>query len=104
MESQQLQESSKQNKEQLFHKVIYRWYALTLICLIACGGYFCYDLPACLEYVIMNIYDVDVTTYSLLYSVYSFPNMVMPLYGGKIIDKLGKGNGLIITSLILTCG
>jgi MFS family permease len=30
--------------------------------------------------------------------------MILPLCGGKIIDKLGKGNGLIITSVILTAG
>ena len=102
-----MQDSAKTLTEpdkKLLHKFTKRWVALVLICLIAVGGYFCYDYPACLQYQIMSIFDIDVTTYSLLYSIYSFPNMILPFCGGKIIDKLGKGNGLIITLAILTAG
>jgi len=27
--------------------------------------------------------------YNLLYSVYSYPNIILPLFGGLMIDKLG---------------
>jgi len=27
--------------------------------------------------------------YNLLYSVYSYPNLILPLFGGLMIDKLG---------------
>ena len=28
--------------------------------------------------------------YNLLYSIYSFPNIVLPLIGGYLVDKIGK--------------
>jgi len=27
--------------------------------------------------------------YNLLYSVYSYPNLILPLFGGLMVDKLG---------------
>ena len=42
--------------------------------------------------------------YQLLYSLYSFPNIVIPLFGGYFIDRLGKRQGLIIFAVIVTIG
>ena len=40
----------------------------------------------------------------MLYSVYSVPNIVLPLIGGVFLDKVGLTNGLIITMTLVTAG
>lgn len=85
-------------------KVIWRWIALVLICLFTVGGYYCYDNPAELEGVIERTFDIEVAEYSLLYSVYSLPNTVLPVFGGVILDKIGYSNGLLITTFLVMIG
>jgi len=64
---------------------------------------FCYDNPAPLVSQLQkepNCNDVKgnphhgmgLTTFqfNLLYSIYSLPNIVLPLFGGYLIDKIGK--------------
>ena len=43
-------------------------------------------------------------TFSLLYTVYSLPNMILPIFGGIFLDKLGVRNGLILFTTISTIG
>lgn len=81
-----------------------RWYALFLMVFILFGSYFCYDNPTELEDMIEQKFDVSQTQYSLLYTSYSLPNMVIPVCGGIILSKIGRSNGLILFSLIITIG
>lgn len=39
-----------------------------------------------------------------MYTVYSLPNMVLPLFGGVFLDKVGIRAGLILFTVILTFG
>ena len=59
-------------------------------CFFLMGSYFCYDNPAPLKSDLeappFNLTDPQ---WSGLYSIYSFPNMVLPLFGGIFIDKIG---------------
>ena len=47
---------------------------------------------------------MDSTSYSLLYTVYSIPNMVLPILGGIFLDRIGIRMGLILFCAILTLG
>lgn len=49
----------------------------------------------------MNMNDLQ---YQLLYSFYSFPNIILPLFGGYFIDRLGKRQGIVLFALIVTVG
>ena len=40
----------------------------------------------------------------MLYSFYSFPNMIIPLFGGILLDRVGLGPGLMLTSWLVTIG
>lgn len=40
----------------------------------------------------------------MLYSVYSYPNIILPLIGGVIIDKIGINFAIIFFSLLLVIG
>lgn len=39
-----------------------------------------------------------------MYSIYSLPNTVLPLFGGILIDKIGVKISLIIFTTLLTLG
>lgn len=40
----------------------------------------------------------------MLYSIYSYPNCVLPLFGGIFLDAIGIRKGLILFTIILTIG
>ena len=42
--------------------------------------------------------------YSLLYSVYSFPNMILPIFSGLILIKIGKGNTMMLLQTLIVLG
>lgn len=47
---------------------------------------------------------MDSFHYSLLYTVYSIPNMILPILGGILLDSIGIRAGLILFCAILTLG
>lgn len=47
---------------------------------------------------------MDSFHYSLLYTVYSIPNMILPILGGILLDSIGIRTGLILFCAILTLG
>ena len=40
----------------------------------------------------------------MLYTVYSLPNMILPIFGGIFLDQIGIRSGLILFTVILTFG
>ena len=100
-----------------------RWLVLILACLSAFGNYFCFDNPTALSEALKErvknkppfstkmffffwVALIECTfalisfilcffklEYNLLYSLYSFPNMVLPLFGGVFIDRVGVNTG-----------
>eukprot|EP01133_Synstelium_polycarpum_P015985 gene15985-19014_t len=83
-------------------EAIFRYCGLFFICLITFGSYYSYDIPAAFPGItvtdkdghnstismLAQWYGVDQFDYTVLYSVYSFPNMVLPLLGGFFIDTI----------------
>jgi MFS family permease len=65
---------------------------------------FCADNPAALEVHIEEDFKISQTKYSLLYSVYSFPNIFLPFFGGILLDKIGIRNGMIVVLVLALLG
>ena len=82
----------------------WRWYALVLQCCFVLGYYFSLDNPAELQASIVSKFAVSETKYSLLYSLYAAPNMVLPLVCGYFLDKIGTYNGLVLCGLFVASG
>lgn len=94
----------------------WRFIFLVLCCLVLMGSYYCFDNPAPVQRQIQ----ADVTSsdggkvkhgmamttlqYQALYSLYSLPNIAIPLFGGFFIDRLGKKNGILVFASIVTVG
>lgn len=80
----------------------YRFVVLILTCLLLFGGYFCMDQPnAVSKYIEESMTGDSSIKYNMLYSFYSYPNIILPFFGGIFIDKLGLKAAL--NSLFVLC-
>ncbi|XP_030382970.1 major facilitator superfamily domain-containing protein 1 isoform X2 [Scaptodrosophila lebanonensis] len=83
----------------------HRFLALLFMCLLGFGSYFCYDNPAALQDVFKKEMDLNATEFTLIYSIYSWPNIVLCFVGGFLIDRVfGIRLGTIIYMLIVLLG
>eukprot|EP01119_Soliformovum_irregulare_P001598 TRINITY_DN1131_c0_g1_i1.p1 TRINITY_DN1131_c0_g1~~TRINITY_DN1131_c0_g1_i1.p1 ORF type:complete len:475 (+),score=90.57 TRINITY_DN1131_c0_g1_i1:29-1426(+) len=95
----------------IFHptRALYRYTLLLIISLICFGSYFTYDEIQPTDYLLkFNGYlghpnDTQSSEkFTLLYSVYSFPNTILVFFGGIVGDKIGlRLSGLIFVTLCL---
>lgn len=72
-------------------------------CFLTFGSYYCYDIVGALSPVLLDpFYDITTTQESILYAVYSLPNMVLPFIGGFLVDRiLGvRFGGLLFGGLV----
>lgn len=84
---------------------VHRYIALSLICLLGFGNYFCYDTPGALEVPIEDAMSVTTSQFTSLYALYSWPNVIMCFFGGLLIDKvLGIRMGAIVFLILLVIG
>jgi MFS family permease len=84
-----------------------RWLILVLTCVMMIGNYYCYDIPAALHTQMDDYFGKpsDFETYfSLLYTVYSVPNIILPFFGGFFTDKFGARICLLIFCSFITLG
>jgi len=82
----------------------FRWAVLILSCLNGVGNYFCFDNPQALQAAIVDDFKINTFWYNLLYSVYAFPNIILPFFGGMFVDKFGVRLGINLFSFLLIIG
>ncbi|XP_017063377.1 major facilitator superfamily domain-containing protein 1 [Drosophila eugracilis] len=83
----------------------HRFMALVFMCLLGFGSYFCYDNPGALQKDFKRDLNLTSTEFTLIYSIYSWPNVVLCFVGGFLIDRLfGIRLGTVIYMLILLVG
>lgn len=86
-------------------RMVHRFLVLIPICFLSFGSYYCFDNPAALQKQITQDMDVTSSQYMLLYSLYSWPNVVLCFFGGFLIDSVfGVRLGTIIFSLFVGAG
>jgi MFS family permease len=81
-----------------------RWMALLLISLAMCGNYYIYDSISPLADLIKEQLKFTDSEIGLLNAIYSFPNIIMVLIGGIIIDKIGTRKSAFIFTLFIMVG
>eukprot|EP01094_Clydonella_sp_ATCC50884_P024691 TRINITY_DN6262_c0_g1_i1.p1 TRINITY_DN6262_c0_g1~~TRINITY_DN6262_c0_g1_i1.p1 ORF type:complete len:478 (+),score=140.48 TRINITY_DN6262_c0_g1_i1:87-1520(+) len=82
----------------------YRLVVLFFTCLLTFGSYFCFDQPSALQDMMQDQLDIDNFQFNLLYSVYSFSNMIMVIFGGYFVDKLGTRPCTVLFVLLIFTG
>ena len=87
------------------HKSVHGYVIVLLLCVARLGIVFCIDNPAPLESAILGVMRIDISRYELLYAVYAWPNAIVPLLGGILIDKLiGLRVGFILFITVACTG
>lgn len=81
-----------------------RWLALLLISLAMFGNYYIYDSISPLADVIKQQLNFTDSEIGLLNAIYSFPNIIMVLIGGIIIDKIGTRKSVFIFTILIMIG
>ena len=85
--------------------LLHRLFILCFICTLSFGSYFCFDNPAALESQMIKTLSIDKTEYELFYSLYSWPNVILSVIGGYLLDRvLGHRFGALIFSSIICIG
>ena len=82
----------------------WRWVMVFFASMVCFGNYFIYDNPSALQTQIESRLNIDTTEYSQLYSVYSYPNIILPLFGGFFIDYVGVRIGIVIFATFICAG
>ena len=85
----------------LMHRIM----ALMLMCLLGFGSYFCYDNPGALQSEIKGSLNITTAQFSNLYAWYCWPNGVLPIVGGFLMDRvLGIRFGTMVFALFIVIG
>lgn len=93
------------NQKNISKPSYWRWIAMPFIGVLQFTNYFCYYNPQPLQttYYLPPM-NLSSTQYNTLFSIYSFPNIIMTPLGGWLIDKKGIYFSLIVFVSFLLLG
>ncbi|KAI9916067.1 hypothetical protein PsorP6_008468 [Peronosclerospora sorghi] len=86
-----------------------RWLVLFLSCMLMIGNYYCFDNPAALKSQLQQHFsNIPKSRYeflfNLLYTLYSIPNILLPFFGGVLVDRYGVRMMLFTFSTAILIG
>ena len=86
-----------------------RFIILPLLTAVIIGNLFVYDNPVAPQTPLMDEtfsqrLNIDLFKFNLFYSIYPFPNIILPLIGGFLVDKFGARICLVVYSSIACAG
>ena len=83
---------------------LFRWTVLIFVSLAMFGNYYIYDCISPLADLLSKQLNFSNSDIGLLQAIYSFPNIIMVLVGGLIIDKIGTRISVVIFTLLIFTG
>jgi len=84
-----------------------KWLLLALCCSIMASMYYILAMPAALHrqlFAIMPTSENFEMNFNLLFTVSYVPNMILPLFGGAIVDKYGQAKCIVAFSIVVFLG
>jgi MFS family permease len=81
-----------------------RWAALIAISVAMFGNYYAYDSIGPVADSLQRLLGYSDTQIGTLNAIYSFPNIVMVLIGGVIVDRIGTGTSTLAFAIICAIG
>jgi MFS family permease len=82
----------------------YRWLVLVVISLAMFGNYYVYDAVSPIADLLKEQLGFSDSNIGLLNAIYSFPNIVMVLIGGIIIDRIGVKKATLLFGVLCFVG
>jgi MFS family permease len=83
---------------------VWRWAVLVAISVAMFGNYYAYDSIGPVADSLQRLLGFSDTQIGTLNAIYSFPNIVMVLVGGVIVDRFGTRLSTLIFAIICTIG
>lgn len=84
-----------------------RWIILVLACLMLVGSYYSFDIPGAIKQQIDDYFgdpsDYE-SLFSLTYTLYAAPNVILPFFGGYFVDKFGVRICLLVFASLILAG
>ena len=74
----------------------YRWAVLVFVSLAMFGNYYVYDCIEPIADLLSKQLGFSDSNIGLLQGIYSFPNLVMVLVGGYLVDRLGARKAIFL--------
>ena len=74
----------------------FRWAVLVLVSLAMFGNYYVYDCIAPIADLLSKQLGFSDSNIGLLQAIYSFPNLIMVLIGGYLVDRIGARKAIFI--------
>jgi MFS family permease len=82
----------------------YRWSVLVVISLAMFGNYYVYDAISPVADLLKSQLGFSDKNIGMLNAIYSFPNIIMVLIGGIVIDRIGVKRGTMIFGILCFMG
>jgi MFS family permease len=83
---------------------IWRWAVLIVVSLAMYGNYYAYDAVAPVADALQRMLGFTDTQIGTLNAIYSFPNIIMVLVGGVIVDRFGTRLSTLLFSIVCAAG
>jgi MFS family permease len=83
---------------------VWRWSVLVAISIAMFGNYYVYDSIAPVADLLQKMLGFTDTQLGTLNAIYSFPNIVMVLIGGVIVDRFGTRLSTLIFAIVCSIG
>jgi MFS family permease len=84
--------------------VAYRWVVLVVISLAMFGNYYVYDAVSPIADLLKAQLGFSDSQIGLLNAIYSFPNIIMVLIGGIVIDRIGVKKATLLFGILCLAG
>jgi MFS family permease len=82
----------------------YQVVVLLCISFLSFGSYFSYDSISALEAPLTHELGISQFQYGLFFSIYAFPNIVLVIFGGILIDKIGNRKSAVLFCSLIAVG
>jgi len=82
----------------------YRWAVLVFVSLAMFGNYYAYDCIAPIADLLSKQLGFSDSNIGLLQAIYSFPNLIMVLIGGYLVDRIGARKAIFIFGMTCMIG
>ena len=82
----------------------FRWVVLLMLFMLVFSMIYCYDNLFALQNQLQEAYDLSPIQYNMLYSIYGYVNVVLPLISGILIDYLGINTSSLFFYTLVVVG
>src|SRR5664280_1618395 len=83
---------------------LFRWIVLVFVSLAMFGNYYVYDCIAPVADLLSKQLGFSDSNIGLLQGIYSFPNVIMVLIGGIIVDRIGTRKSVFLFGILCLIG